>query len=94
MSGKLYKLYDTNKHQNMFKHLVYANQSYFEHFHDSITYSWMSCKAAFAFFGHALWPDAFETTGSSIIFELQHKIIRKYEERNLENKETYCLQIV
>jgi hypothetical protein len=35
---------------HFFKHLSFANQSYFQHFRDSIKYSFMSFKASFCFF--------------------------------------------
>ena len=42
-----------------FKHLAFANQTYWQHFMDSIKYSFISLKASFYFFCHAVWPDIF-----------------------------------
>ena len=71
----------------MFEHLVFANQSYFEHFKDSIKYSGQSFKASFMFFCHAFWPDIFQQSGSITIRELNDTIVEKYEKRMKEIEE-------
>lgn len=63
----------------MFKHLTFAKQSYFEHFQDSSHYAWLALKASVCFLGHAIWPDAFQQTGSQIISELNNEIKTKYD---------------
>jgi hypothetical protein len=67
-----------------FKHLVFANQTYLEHFKDAIRYSFISLKASFFFFCHAVWPDIFTKTGSDTIHELSEKIYEKYHNRIYE----------
>lgn len=67
-----------------FKHLVFANQTYLEHFKDAIRYSFISLKAAVFFFCHAVWPDIFTRTGSDIIHKLSEKIYEKYHNRIYE----------
>ena len=61
----------------MFSHLKYVNQTYFEHFFDAISYSFMACKASGFFFIHAFWPDIFEFNGSKQIEELSNIITDK-----------------
>jgi|Laugrespbdmm15sd_2_1035082.scaffolds.fasta_scaffold01834_6 hypothetical protein len=67
-----------------FKHLMFANQTYFEHFKDAIQYSFISLKAAVYFFCHAVWPDIFTKAGSDIIHGLSEKIHEKYHNRIYE----------
>jgi hypothetical protein len=62
-----------------FQHLIKANQTYFEHFQDSLFYFRKSLKATFYFFVHALYPDLFEFSGSKEIFELHEAIVNKYK---------------
>lgn len=64
-----------------FKHLVFANQTYFEHFYDAIKYSLISLKASIYFFCHAFWPDLFAKTGSDTIHSLSETIYEKYHKR-------------
>ena len=64
-----------------FKHLAFANQTYFEHFKDAIKYSFISLKASFFFFCHAFWPDIFIKTGSDTIHDLSKNISEKYQKR-------------
>ena len=64
-----------------FKHLAFANQTYFEHFKDAIKYSFISLKASFVFFCHAIWPDIFIKTGSHTVHELSKTISEKYQKR-------------
>ncbi len=65
--------------QSYFKHLDFASQTYHQHFKDAMRYSWTSCKCSFYFFVHAIWPDAFQHTGSDIIVELNDEILDKYK---------------
>ena len=67
-----------------FKHLSFANQSYFEHFSDSIKYCGTSLKGAFYFFCHAFWPDIFQQNGSETIHQLSSTISDKYQKRMAE----------
>ncbi len=64
-----------------FNHLKFANQSYFEHFKDSIFYCGVSLKSAFYFFCHAIWPDSFQQNGSQSIHNLSSIIHDKYQKR-------------
>jgi hypothetical protein len=49
------------------RHLQMINQTYFEHFNDSITYGYSAWKASIYFFIHAFFPDIFKFNGSQII---------------------------
>ena len=53
-----------------FTHLTQAKQSYFEHFSDSIGYSFKAFKAVYFFAIHAFLPDYYEYNGSECIKEL------------------------
>ena len=64
-----------------FRHLVFANQTYWEHFCDSLGYFKSSICASFYFFCHAFCPDIFEQSGSKKINELNDKIQMKYTKR-------------
>lgn len=64
-----------------FKHLAFANQTYWQHFMDSIKYSFISLKASFYFFCHAVWPDIFIKNGSETINALSERIYKKYQKR-------------
>jgi len=75
---------DSEYEDTYFKHLVFANQTYLEHFKDAIRYSFISLKAAVFFFCHAFWPDIFTKTGSDTIHELSEKIYEKYHNRIYE----------
>jgi len=66
---------------NYFKHLEFANQSYFEHFRDSLFYCGISLKGAFYFFCHGIWPDSFQQNGSETIHDLSNIIYEKYKQR-------------
>lgn len=66
---------------NYFKHLEFANQSYFEHFRDSLFYCGISLKGAFYFFCHGIWPDSFQQNGSETIHDLNNIIYEKYKQR-------------
>lgn len=67
--------------KHFFKHLSFANQTYFQHFCDSIKYSSMSFKASFCFFVHSIWPDIYIKSGSQIVHELSGIIREKYTKR-------------
>lgn len=67
--------------KHFFKHLAFANQSYFQHFRDAIKYSYMSFKASFCFFVHSIWPDIYIKSGSEIVHELSDIIKEKYTKR-------------
>ena len=56
------------------KHLEFAKQTYFQHFFDSISYSFIAFKASFYFFIHALVPDIYQCDGSKTIFLLNNKL--------------------
>jgi hypothetical protein len=73
---------------SFFKHLTFANQSYFEHFQDALKYSLTSLTASFYFFIHAVWPDIYTRTGSDTIHELSTLIYDKYAKRINEINET------
>lgn len=64
-----------------FKHLEFANQSYTEHFCDSITYFAKSLRASFYFLCHAVYPDIFEQSGSEEVHALSNVIRTKYKRR-------------
>jgi hypothetical protein len=76
---KIQKQKDTG--QGRFMHLVFANQTYWEHFCDSLGYFKSSICASFYFFCHAFCPDIFEQSGSKKINELNDKIQIKYIKR-------------
>ena len=65
----------------IFEHLKIVNQTYFEHFKDSIYFSFKALKASFCFFIHAIYPDIFDNT-SNEIFDLNDIIKLKYSEVN------------
>jgi hypothetical protein len=67
--------------EHYFKHLEFANQSYFEHFKDSMIYCSISLQSAFYFFAHAIWPDSFQQNGSETIHNLSLLIYEKYQNR-------------
>lgn len=70
-----------------FKHLTEANQSYFDHFVDSIGYSFKAFKAVWYFTIHAFLPDFYTYNGSASIKELNDilqeklKVIHQQEEQ-------------
>lgn len=64
-----------------FKHLIFANQTYWEHFYDSFGYFKSCICASFYFFCHSFFPDIFEQSGSKKINELNDKIQMKYTKR-------------
>lgn len=64
-----------------FKHLIFANQTYWEHFCDSLSYFKSSICASFYFLCHAFFPDICEQSGSKKINELNDKIQVKYIKR-------------
>ena len=64
-----------------FKHLSFADQTYTEHFGDSMSYCWCSLRAAGYFFIHALWPDLFIRSGSEMIHRTSRTILEKYKHR-------------
>lgn len=74
------------KKSNFFDHLIFANQSYLEHFKDSIRYCGQSLKATTFFFIHALWPDFYTQAGSNTIHDLSTTIKEKYNKRMDELK--------
>jgi len=63
----------------MFKHLIKVNQSYCLHFKEAMKYSWHSQKASWYFLLHAFYPDAHETSGSTVIKELSKEIQLKID---------------
>jgi hypothetical protein len=65
-----------------FSHLKINNQTYFEHFQDSIFYCFKSLKASCCFFIHAIYPDICVTSGSKEIFELNDIITEKYKKHD------------
>jgi len=67
----------------MFSHLRLVKQSYFEHFFDAISYSFMAFKASFCFFVHSIWPDLFEFDGSNLIARLNAILADKKRRLNL-----------
>jgi len=75
-----------NQSQNVgiFRHLTFANQTYWQHFCDSFGYCKTSLCASFYFFCHAFFPDIFEQSGSKSISDLHDKISLKYTKRMLE----------
>lgn len=60
-------------------HLQFINQTYFEHFQDSITYGLLSWKASMYFIIHAFFPDMFEFNGSGTIFHLSDALSCKIQ---------------
>jgi hypothetical protein len=70
--------------KRFFKHLEFANQTYFEHFYDSIGYCGKCLKSSFYFFVHAIWPDIFQQNGSNTVRDLNNVITSKYERRMRE----------
>jgi hypothetical protein len=66
---------------HFFKHLEFANQTYWEHFCDSMGYCFKSWKSGFYFFCHAIWPDMYITSGSKTIHNLSGIIQDKYKRR-------------
>lgn len=77
---------DSSKRDSYFEHLQFANQSYTEHFCDSITYCGKSLQASFYFLCHAIWPDVFQQSGSDTVHALS-KVIRTKYKRRLEELE-------
>ncbi len=68
----------------MFIHLKKTNQSYIEHFCDSMNYCCISFRASFYFFIHSLWPDLYEFDGSKTINELNN--ILENKKQKMSNK--------
>jgi hypothetical protein len=65
-----------------FIHLKNVNQTYIEHFYDAMNFSFMSLRASFYFFIHAIWPDLFLTNGSKQIEKLHNIILSKTNKIN------------
>jgi len=65
-----------------FNHLNSVNQTYTEHFSDSMNYSWNSLKSSFYFFVHAIYPDIYKTSGSKTILDLSSVIQNKLNKIN------------
>lgn len=63
----------------MESHLTENNQTYFEHFKDSMFYSGQALKASFYFCIHAVVPESFKCAGSTTIFELSDIIDKKLQ---------------
>lgn len=72
---------DIDYESSFFKHLAFADQTYYDHFCDSIKYSWRSLRASFYFFCHAIWPDIYIKAGSDSVHELSNIIREKYTNR-------------
>lgn len=58
-------------------HLERANQTYSQHFKDSIYYSWLSLKSSFYFFFHAMYPNSFQSSGSDTVNHLNGILVEK-----------------
>lgn len=65
-------------------HLYFSNQTYFEHFKDSIKYSLQAFKASVYFLVHAVVPDFCVSDGSNQIHEIELSVRDKYERLNLD----------
>lgn len=63
----------------MSDHLIFARQTYFEHFLDSIKFSGLAFKACYYFTVHAIFPEYYITNGSRTISKLHDIINLKYE---------------
>jgi hypothetical protein len=63
------------------KHLTKAKQGYFEHFSDSISYSGKALKAVWFFTIHSIFPDFYESNGSTCIKELNDILQEKCKGR-------------
>ncbi len=61
----------------VFQHLLKIKQSYFEHFKDAITYSYLSLQASIIFCIHGLYPDVLETKGGELIEKIHLRIQKK-----------------
>jgi len=59
-------------------HLNTVNQTYIQHFQDSMFYSWCSLKSSVYFMIHGFYPDIFEQNGSKTINKLNTIIQKKY----------------
>jgi Family of unknown function (DUF6356) len=60
-------------------HLTFANQTYFQHMHDALRYSWMSLKSCVYFAIHAFFPNSLQHNGSDTIVALNDELLLKYE---------------
>jgi hypothetical protein len=58
-------------------HLQEANQTYFQHFKDSIGYSFTSLKCSFYFAVHAFFPGMCQSSGSTAVKELNETLQKK-----------------
>ena len=58
------------------QHLQEANQSYFTHWKNSMSYFCKSIKASFFFFVHAFFACLFTHSGSETVAELQLALTR------------------
>ena len=76
-----------------FKHLVLAKQTYFEHFKDSISYSYKAFKASLFFLSHSIIPDLFEKDGSDIIKELNDLLQEKIRKIIEQQEQCECEEI-
>lgn len=63
-------------------HLYFSNQTYVEHFKDSIYYSFQAFKAGVYFLVHAVVPDFCVSDGSETIHEIELLVRDKYERLN------------
>jgi len=75
------KSLDLNTNGSYFEHLNFANQTYLEHFKDSIYYCIKSIESSFYFLCHAIWPDIFQQAGSDTIHHISNIIKKKYKKR-------------
>jgi len=64
-----------------FKHLDYIRQTYYEHFIDTIYYSFLSLQASIYFLIHGIYPDIFIKSGSTTIFNINGLINEKYRNK-------------
>ena len=65
-----------------FCHLQNINQTFHGHFHDAMSYGWLSLQSSFFFIVHACYPDLFVWNGSTTIHKLSSLLHEKHVKLN------------
>lgn len=70
----------------MSSHIKETNETYFEHMKSSLGFSLKALKASFYFTIHSIFPDSFQSSGSTEIFELSSILEKKISDSSLNEK--------
>lgn len=64
------------------RHLQQINQTYFQHFKNALTYSFICQHASVCFVIHAFYPDVLVQTGSKLIESLHQRLTKHKDDEN------------